>query len=258
MVARMIQVDDPGLLLQLGPNHAASTGELAIELPAHFIEAPAAARSHSISTRMLFAVCAVSLLAQGVLIVAYPQALVAFNLLIVLEFLCAAAGCLQFASSQNGETRVLWILVACGFLVSVAGQIEDTFDLLAKIAPSTATMADLFFLSYGIPVLLAISFTDDEAGLRKLFWLDGAQAIVAVVVVYFQIFTVLPSSTHAIAISTTSLMYVYDAENLVLAGAVTLRLFGNSSLDKRRVYIALSIYLWSYALAALALNYLEL
>jgi diguanylate cyclase (GGDEF)-like protein len=51
---------------------------------------------------------------------------------------------------------------------------------------------------------------------------------------------------------------VYDIENLVLAGAVTMRLFGNLSSAKRRVYIALSVYLWSYALVAFALNYFEL
>ena len=207
---------------------------------------------------MLFALCAVSLLAQCVLIVVNPQAMVAFNLLIALEFSCAAAGCLRFASAQNTETRVLWILVACGFLLSVAGQIEDTCDLLAKIAPSTATMADFFFLSYGIPVLLAISFTDDEADLRKLFWLDGAQALVAVVLIYFQIFTILPSHGHATAISTTSLMYVYNAENLILAGAVTLRLLGSRAEPKRRFYIGLSIYLWSYAVVAGIMGYLEL
>jgi hypothetical protein len=189
------------------------------------------------STRVLFAVCAISILAQGVLMVLDPQAMGAFNLLIALEFLFAAAGCLRCASRQNAETRVLWMLVACGFFLSIGGQIQDTYDVLLHIPPTTtATMTDFFFLIYGIPILLAISFTNEEADLRVLFWLDGAQAIVAAVLIYFQIYSILPSTGHSIAISTTSLMYVYNAENLTLAGAVTLRLFGNPSAAKRRFY----------------------
>jgi diguanylate cyclase (GGDEF)-like protein len=209
-------------------------------------------------TRVLFALCAVILLAQCLLIVVKPQALVASNLLIALEFLFAAAGCLSCASRQNSEARILWILIASGLLLSIAGQIEATYDLLMKSSQGVASMPDFFFQVYGIPVLLAISFTTDEAGLRVLFWLDGAQAILAAILIYFQIFLTVPWTVHSSTISAISLMYLYDAENLVLAGAVTLRLFGNSSLAKRRVYIALSIYLWSYALVALALNYFEL
>lgn len=211
------------------------------------------------SIGVLFGVCAVCLLVQGVLVVLDRQAMVAFNALIALEFLLAAAGCLRYASRQRGETRVLWILVAMGFFLSMGGQIHDTYDLLLHVPPTTtATMADFFFLIYGIPILLAISWTNEEADLRVLYWLDGAQAIGAAVLIYFQIYSVLPWTGHSIAISTTSLMYVYNVENLTLAGAVTLRLFGNPAPSKRRFYIALFIYLWCYAIVALILGYMEL
>ncbi len=222
--------------------------------------APAAVCSHWMFTRVLLAVCAISLLAQGVLMVVDPQAMVALNVLIALDFVFAAAGCLiSCASRQNAETRMLWILVACGFFLSMAGQIGSTYDALMNIQQTTATLEDFFFLIYGIPVLLAISVTSDEADLRVLFWLNGAQAILAAVLIYFQLFSILPSTGHLTAISTTSLMDVYNAENLTLAGAVTLRLFGNPALAKRRFYIALSVYLWSYAVASLILlGYFEL
>ena len=146
-----------------------------------------------LSIPILFALCAISLIAQSVLVVLHPQAMVAFNALIALEFLLAAAGCLRYASRQNAETRALWILVATGFLLSIGGQIQDTYDVLRNIQPTTtATMADFFFLVYGIPVLLAISFTNEESNLRVLFLLDGAQAIVAAVLIYFQIYSILP------------------------------------------------------------------
>ena len=68
-------------------------------------------------------------------------------------------------------------------------------------AETTASLPDFFFLVYGIPILLAISFTDDEADLRVLFWLDGAQAIVAAILIYFQIYSILPWTGHSTAIS---------------------------------------------------------
>lgn len=254
----MTTADNPDLLLQTDLYDLASISDFSIEPEAQLFAARPTFYARWLSARVLFAVCATSVLVQSVLMVVDRPAMIAFNLLIALEFLCAAMGCIRFATAQNSDTRALWILVACGFLLSVAGQIEDTRGLLTKIVPSTATMADFFFLSYGIPVLLAISFTDDGAELRELFWLDGAQATVAVVLIYFQIFTILPSTGHATAISRTSLMDVYNAENLILAGAVTLRLLGSPAPAKRRFYITLSVYLWSYAVVALFVGYMEL
>ncbi|MHB1838998.1 MAG: GGDEF domain-containing protein [Acidobacteriaceae bacterium] len=210
------------------------------------------------STRVLFALCAIVILAQAVLLVLDRQAAFASNVLITLEFLLAAAGCLRCASRQNAEIRTLWILVASGLFFAIVGQSVYTYDSLINVQPTTATLEDFFYLIYGIPVLLAISFTSDEADLRVLFWLNGAQAILAAVLIYFQIFTILPSTGQATAISATSLMYVYNAENLTLAGAVTLRLLGNPTPAKRRFYIALSIYLWSYAVVSLIVGYFEM
>lgn len=255
----MIATDNPGLLRQADLYEMASTSDSALDPNnAPTFVTPAATYPRWLSARILFTVCVISLLAQGILVVVDRQAMFAFNMLIALEFLCAAVGCLRFASRENPETRALWILVACGFFLSIGGQIQDSYDILLVQQPSTATMADFFFLIYGIPILLAISFTNEEADLGVLFWLDGAQAIVAAILIYFQIYSVLPSTGHSIAISTTSLMYIYNVENLTLAGAVTLRLFGNPGPAKRRFYIALSIYLWSYAGVALILGYLEL
>lgn len=254
----MIQADNPGLLGRTDLYDMASMSDRAVDPNARSFATLAALYPRWMSIRVLFTVCAISILAQGILTVLNPQSTVATNGLIALEFLFAAVGCLQCASRQNAETRALWILIASGLLLSVAGQIESTYDALMNVQPTTATLADFFFLIYGIPVLLAISFTNDEADLRVLFWLDGAQAIVAAVLIYFQIFSILPSTGHLTAISTTSLMYVYNAENLTLAGAVTLRLFGNPAPAKRRFYITLSIYLWSYAVVAFIVGYFEL
>ena len=86
------------------------------------------------------------------------------------------------------------------FFSRSGGKSQDTYDVLMRVQPTPRQrMADFFFLVYGIPILLAISFTDQEADLRVLFWLDGAQAIVAAMLIYLQIFSTLPWTGHSTA-----------------------------------------------------------
>jgi diguanylate cyclase (GGDEF)-like protein len=91
-----------------------------------------------------------------------------------------------------------------------------------------------------------------------LVWFDGAQALVAAVLAYLQIFSAFPSFAGRTPISASNLMYLYDAENLVLVGAVILRLFSDPSGTKRRFYRILTCYLSVYAAVAIVLGYLEL
>lgn len=213
---------------------------------------------HWFSLRSLFVLCAFSLVLHALIMAVDRQATTASNVLIAVAFLFAALGCVQRAVSGPAETRTLWVLIASGFFLSIVGQLGSTYDTFRNTQQVTALIPDFFFLIYGIPILLAISFTNAEADLRSLLWLDGAQAVLAALLIYLQIFSTLPSLGHATAISDTALMNVYNVENLLLAVAVTLRLFANSSDAKRHLYRALAVYLWSYAAVALALGYLEL
>lgn len=214
--------------------------------------------SHSISRWALFAICALSVLAQGIVLSVNSQASTTSNVLIAVVFLFAALGCLQNAYRGPVETRTLWILIASGFFLSIAGQIGSTYNTLTHVNETTALTPDFFFVIYGIPILLAISFTNDDADLKVLFWLDGAQALLAALLTYLQIFSTLPSLGHPTPISAIDLMYLYNVENFILAGAVAVRLFANPSPAKKYLYRILSIYLWAYALVALIAGYMEL
>ena len=75
---------------------------------------------------------------------------------------------------------------------------------------------------------------------------------------YLQLFSILPSSTRPEAISATNLMYLNNAENLVLVGAVTLRFFSNPEPGKKTLLPVLSIYLWVNGMTLLILGYLGL
>lgn len=210
------------------------------------------------SLRSLFALCALSLVLHALVMALDRQATTTSNILIAVAFLFAALGCMQRTVNGPAETRILWALIASGFFLSIVGQLGSTYDTFLNRSQATALVPDFFFLIYGIPILLAISFTNAEADLKSLLWLDGAQAVLAALLIYLQIFSALPSLGRATAISGSALMNVYNVENLLLAGAVTLRLFGNSSEAKRRLYQTLAVYLCSYAAVALVLGDLEL
>jgi hypothetical protein len=99
--------------------------------------------------------------------------------------------------------------------------------------------SDFFFFADGIPVMLAICSRSTDASLKIFACLDGAQALIATMLSYLQLFSELPAHAGPKAISATNLMYLNDAENLILVGAVTLRFFSNPSRARRRFYHAL-------------------
>ena len=87
----------------------ASTSNPTVDPKASLAAAPEAAHPPSPSIRVLFGVCAITLLVQGVLVVLDAQAMAALNVLIALEFLFATAGCL--GSTQDKTPRP----ERCGF-----------------------------------------------------------------------------------------------------------------------------------------------
>jgi diguanylate cyclase (GGDEF)-like protein len=142
----------------------------------------------------------------------------------------------------------------------MAGQLSSTYDevTLRTHTQTTAINADFLFFIYGIPVLLVICSGSSVGALRPLVWLDIAQAMLASALAYLQIFSALPTFGARIPITSKELMYLYDGENLLLAGAVTLRLLSSRRGEEKRFYEVLAGYLWVYAVTAVMLGYFEL
>jgi diguanylate cyclase (GGDEF)-like protein len=210
--------------------------------------------------RYLFAICLAIAVGQATLLTLDPHATITSDLLTGVAAFLAAIGCLHAAYCESAETRNLWILLGLAFLLSTVGQVSSTYDEITTTAhtQTTALNSDFLFFSYGIPILLAICSGGKDVGLRVLVWLDGAQALVAAMLAYLQIFSAFSSFAGRTPISATNLMYLYNVENLVLAGAVILRLFSEPRGAKRRFYRILTLYLSAYAVVALVLGYLEL
>ena len=209
--------------------------------------------------RILFGACACSVVVQAVSLGSSPARATLSNLLIGLMCALAVAGCACAALRFEGA-RKLWLLLGFGFLLSTLGQLFATYYELStgRNTQTTAISPDFLFFAYGIPILLAVCSGSDEEGLRSLLWLDAAQATIAATLTYVEIFSALPAFGGRIPISATQLMGLYNFENFILAGAVTLRLIANPLPRRKRFYENLAAYLWIYALIALVNGYLEL
>src|ERR1700733_13651671 len=210
--------------------------------------------------RTLFAAGVIVMAAHATLLVFDPLATFASNLFVLMYPLLGFAVCLLGAYNDAQETRPLWLLLACGLFFAVVGQVGLTYyDFPTNIPTQTrAFHFDFFFFAYGIPVMLAICSRSTDAGLKVLAWLNGAQALIAAMLAYLQLFSVLPSHAGLKGISAINLMYLNNTENLILLGAVTLRFFSNPSPARRRFYRTLALFLWVNGTVALILGYLEL
>jgi signal transduction histidine kinase/CheY-like chemotaxis protein len=210
--------------------------------------------------RSLFVMGAVLVVAHAAILFLNPRATLPSNLITLLFLLMGATVCLLGAFDKEPETRPLWQLFCCAFLLAAAGQLGFTFYYFAANV-QTQTQAinfDFFFFAYGIPILLAICSRSADVGLKLFPWLDAAQALIAATLAYLQLFSVLPSHGHARAISATDLQFLDDAENWILVAAVSLRFFSNPSPARKRFYRVLAIYLWVNAIVVVILGELEL
>jgi len=210
--------------------------------------------------RGLFVAATILVAAHVTLLVFDPRALFSSNLFLLMYPLLGVTACLLGAYSESPEARPLWLLFGCGLLVAAVGELGVTYnDFGTHIHTQTKALnSDFFFFAYAIPVMLAICSRSTDAGLKSFVWLDGAQALIAAMLAYLQLFSALPSHARPEAISSTNLIYLNNAENFILVGAVTLRFFSNPSPARRRFYLTLSRYLWVNGIVALVVGYVEL
>jgi hypothetical protein len=212
------------------------------------------------ASRSLFVAITILVAAHVTLLVIDPHALFTSNLLNTIYPLLGVTVCLVGAYRESPETRPLWLLFGCGLLIAAVGELGLTYyDFGTHIHTQTQALnSDFFFFAYAIPVMLAICSRSTDAGLKSFAWLDGAQALIATMLAYLQLFSLLPSHAHPEAISATNLVHLNNAENLILVGAVTLRFFSNPSPPRRRFYRVLAVYLWVNGIVVLILGHLEM
>lgn len=181
-------------------------------------------------------------------------------LFLILAASVALTGCCWRTWQSTPRARMSWSLFSVGlFLWTLGMSLSAWEDLLQHTPFSIAFASDFVYFLYGVPVLLAISSPADTERLPLFIWMDGVQGVLTAFLVYVAIFSVSPfSSGAAQPISLSLLTLTYDAENLFLAVAATLRLIAQpKAAQDRSFYQILCGYLWVYALFAGIYNHVS-
>ena len=169
---------------------------------------------------------------------------------IVLAELAAMAAALRASRLAQGPILVFWLLLVCSILFHSTAM---SLDIIAEItnAPefNYVPRFQIFFsLLYGVPLLVAVSMQSER---RTWFVTRTIHAILSVAVgavLYLQLLSLLAisgSSNPADAILITRL---FDALDVFLAAASTLRWLGSNEFKERGFFRILSIFLWINAI----------
>ena len=206
--------------------------------------------------------CAVAFLclhAAGTLLFPFAPTGISYAFLTIAP-VCALVACAVYAAGSSGQLRTNWLLVVDGLaLWAMAMGISAWGDMVTHANRNVAFLSDFVYFFYGVPILFAISQPAEGHHSWPFAWIDGSQAVIAGILAYIQIFSVIPFAKHVSEpISVSLLLRTYNIENLVLACAATLRLQSCAQrTEKRRFYELLAILLWLYAICAGVYNLLD-
>lgn len=177
---------------------------------------------------------------------------------IILAPSLAFLACCRRAQIASSRVRLSWMLFSAGLFLWTTGMLLSAWEELFQHVSSTiAFFSDFIYFLYAVPILLAISSPTKEQRIPLFVWLDGIQAVLTAYLTYITLFAVVPFTTRVLhPISDFHLVLVYNVENLVLAGAATLRLITQPrQSEQRHFFFTLSSFLWIYAVCAAIYNY---
>ena len=164
------------------------------------------------------------------------------HLVILFCALFAALACYRRGARSSGPARRKWDFVAIGLALWAVGQ---AIYLLRLVFPwanrASAIGPEFYFLVYGVPLLLAISSSNEDRDSTLLVMVDSFQAVFAVGVTYLEFFFILPNPGNLVE-SAPMLIHVYAIENWVLLGATLLRLLAKPRGEERALYRILCGY----------------
>jgi len=167
----------------------------------------------------------------------------------------ACAGCCWRALRIRWNAVALqWWLAAGGISLWAVGQAVYTYFDVLHFPETTALSSDLYFFLFGVPFLLAICSVEGQQHTKSLLLIDSLQAIIVCWLVQAELF---PANEAVRAISVAHVSTAYNLENLLLTGAVGLRLLAGARGEQRHFYRLVFVFLAVYTAVAFPLNYLN-
>jgi diguanylate cyclase (GGDEF)-like protein len=201
-------------------------------------------------------VVALAILSLHVLAAVAGQSLLATNTLITLAPLLAGLSCLWRSRKQPSVLADKWRLLGVGLIIWAIGQGWYTYGtVLGYDVQTGAVPSDFWFLVYGIFVLLAISSVGEDQDSTAILLADGAQATLAVILIYVTLFMNNHFSHKVMPASQVTSLYV--GENVALTATATLRLLAMPDGEDRYFHRAACVFAWLMILVSTPLNYID-
>jgi diguanylate cyclase (GGDEF)-like protein len=158
----------------------------------------------------------------------------------------------------RGPARTRWGLLTLGVLFWFIGQLTVTYlENFEHLKQTAAQFPDFYFFIYGIPILLSMASANKEEHSTLLLVIDSFQALLAILLASQLLFFRTLTIQHPEPLSTLTLAYVYNIENIVLVIAAALRVFADPSGEEAEFSRKTCVFLCIYATLSAGLNYLD-
>lgn len=189
------------------------------------------------------------LVAHFILISLFPEMEALSTLFILACSISAAAACAWRSTRSSGPVRRKWDFLASALSLWSIGEILVLLRILnPALIHIRALGPEFYFLIYGIPVLLAISSSNEDRDTSLFVAIDSLQALFAVALVYLEL-SMSEVGTNP-STGETNLSLFYGIGSWMLAAAVLLRTIAHPLGEERSLYRILLAYLTFFALLA--------
>jgi diguanylate cyclase (GGDEF)-like protein len=167
--------------------------------------------------------------------------------------LSAVAACHLRSTRCSGPVRRKWDFLACALSLWSIGVVIYALRTCAPVLGHMSALGpEFYFLIYGIPVLLAISTSNEDRDTPLFVVIDSFQAVFAVVLVYIEL--LLSQRGTGAPTEPASLSLIYGFGGWMLAGAALLRVLARPSGEEKALYRILLVYLCLFAILATPLR----
>jgi PAS domain S-box-containing protein len=172
----------------------------------------------------------------------------------------AATAAWRAAARSAGFSRSVWRLLAIALGVWSAAQTSWTVtENLLQVSVREPSLTHLLFRFGGAPLVVALLLDEDELAVRPPDWarvLDFAQIGVVFLFFYFDLYFVPPAPGDSLAsLQVFWFLDISDIENWLIATAYLLRVLLARTLEARRVFRRIWLYVLAYALCSSIYNY---
>jgi diguanylate cyclase (GGDEF)-like protein len=177
------------------------------------------------------------------------QALGVSTLFILVCSLSAIAASYWRSTKSVGPVRRKWDFVASAVSLWTIGEATYALRLFfPALAHINVLGPEFYFLVYGIPILLAISSSNEERDAVLFVLIDSFQAVFAVALVYLELS--ISQSISAQAPASLNITLIYGIGTWTLAAACLLRVLARPRGEEKTLYRILLPYLLFFAVLA--------